>query len=121
VLVDGDTAMVIDWTDAALGDRHGDVARTNLLLHFGAALATSSRAAKIALGTAQGWLATRYLHTYKQSVPIDAERLRRWEAVHLLHGWAQIAEVHQRGGAQADRVPIELLAWIRKRFESAMT
>ncbi len=25
VLVDADTSMVIDWTDAALGDRHGDV------------------------------------------------------------------------------------------------
>ena len=120
VLVDADRAMVIDWTDAALGDRHGDVARTNLLFHFGAALATSNRAAQLALGAAQGWLARRFLATYKRSVPIDDERLRRWEAVHLLHGWAQIAEVHERGGAQADRVPIELLAWIKKRFESAI-
>ncbi len=29
VLVDGDVASVIDWSDAGIGDRHGDVARTD--------------------------------------------------------------------------------------------
>ena len=121
VLVDGDTSMVIDWTDAALGDRHGDVARTSLLFYFGAALATSNRAAKAALGGAQGWLSKRYLRTYRRSAPIDPDRLRRWEAVHLLHGWAQILEAHDRGGELAGRVPLELITWIEKRFESALT
>ena len=120
VLVDGDTSMVIDWTDAALGDRHGDVARTSLLFYFGAALATSNRAAKAALGGAQGWLSKRYLRAYRRSAPIDPDRVRRWEAVHLLHGWAQILEAHDRGGELADRVPLELVAWIENRFESAM-
>ena len=36
VMVDGEQATVIDWTDAALGDRHGDVARTYLLFHVAA-------------------------------------------------------------------------------------
>ncbi len=121
VLVDGDTSMVIDWTDAALGDRHGDVARTSLLFYFGAALATSNRAAKAALGGAQGWLSKRYLRTYRRSAPIDPERIKRWEAVHLLHGWAQILEAHDRGGELAARVPLDLLPWIRTRFEAALT
>ena len=111
--------MVIDWTDAALGDRHGDVARTRLLFHFGAALATSNRAAKALVGASQGWLSKRFLNAYRRR-PLDAERLRKWEAVHLLHGWAQVVEAHDRGGELADRVPLELLAWIENRFESAM-
>ena len=66
VLVDGDTSMVIDWTDAALGDRHGDVARTSLLFYFGAALATSNRAAKAVLGgVARLARRRRYLGAYR--------------------------------------------------------
>ena len=99
VLVDGDTSMVVDWTDAALGDRHGDVARTSLLFHFGAALATSNRAAKAAMGASQGLLSRRFLRAYTRWVPLDAGRLRKWEAVHLLHGWAQVVEANDQGGA----------------------
>jgi len=53
-------------------------------------------------------------------VPLDAERLRKWEAVHLLHGWAQVVEAHDAGGQLAERVPLELLTWIRQRFEAAL-
>ena len=114
--------MVIDWTDAALGDRHGDVARTHLLFHFGAALATSNRAAKALVGASQGWLSKRFLNAYQRVVPLDAERLRKWEAVHLLHGWAQVVEAHDAGGQLADRVPFELYPpWIRERFELGAT
>jgi aminoglycoside phosphotransferase (APT) family kinase protein len=120
VLVDGDESMVIDWTDAALGDRHGDVARTQLLFRLAAVLATSNRAAKALVGASQGWLSKRFLNAYQRVVPLDAERLRKWEAVHLLHGWAQIVEAHDAGGELADRVPIELIPWIRERFESAL-
>jgi aminoglycoside phosphotransferase (APT) family kinase protein len=120
VLVDGDESMVVDWTDAALGDRHGDVARTHLLFHFGAALATSNRAAKALMGASQGWLSKRFLTAYQRAVPLDAERLRKWEAVHLLHGWAQVVEAHDAGGQLAERVPLELLTWIRQRFEAAL-
>ena len=119
VLVDRDESMVIDWTDAALGDRHGDVARTHLLsLRRGAGdLKPCGEGVGWCIA---GWLSKRFLNAYQRDVPLDAERLRKWEAVHLLHGWAQVVEAHDAGGALADRVPFELLAWIRERFEAAL-
>jgi aminoglycoside phosphotransferase (APT) family kinase protein len=41
VLNDGGSATVIDWTDAGLGDRHGDLARTLLLFDMAAIAATN--------------------------------------------------------------------------------
>ncbi len=76
--------------------------------------------AKALVGASQGWLSKRFLNGYQRVVPLDAERLRKWEAVHLLHGWAQIVEAHDAGGELADRVPFELIPWIRERFESAL-
>ena len=50
VMVDGERASVIDWTDAGLGPREADVARTSLLFHI-AAIAARQRGGA---GGAQG-------------------------------------------------------------------
>ena len=120
VLVAGRTATVIDWTDAALGDRHGDVARTACSSTSGLPAPRRTEPRRPRLGGPQGWPSKRYLRTYRRSAPIDPVRIRRWEAVHLLHGWAQILEAHDRGGELADRVPLDLSTWVRTRFEAAL-
>jgi aminoglycoside phosphotransferase (APT) family kinase protein len=119
VMVAGEQATVIDWTDAGLGDRHGDVARTYLLFHV-AAIAASTRVEKAVLKASHGWLARRYRRAYERVQPLDPERLRHWEALHLLHGWAQVLDVHRDGSRAAARVPIELVTWLRVQFERAV-
>ena len=119
VMVDGDQTTVIDWTDAALGDRHGDVARTYLLFHV-AAIAATTRVEKTVLKASHGWLAGRYRGAYERVHPLDPERLRHWEALHLLHGWAQVVDAHREGSRAASRVPLDLATWLRARFEWAV-
>jgi aminoglycoside phosphotransferase (APT) family kinase protein len=119
VMVAGEEMTVIDWTDAGLGDRHGDVARTYLLFHV-AAIAATTRVEKTVLKASHGWLARRYRRAYELVHPLDPQRLRHWEALHLLHGWAQVVDAHREGSSAADRVPIELVTWLRAQFEQAV-
>jgi aminoglycoside phosphotransferase (APT) family kinase protein len=115
VLVDGAHASVIDWTDAGMGDRHGDVARTALLFRV-AAVAAGSRAERAGLGAVAPLLARRYLRSYAARLPLDAARLRLWEPVHLLHGWAQL----EAGDERSQRAAPGLRPWLRQRFEQRM-
>ncbi len=68
-----------------------------------------------------GWLAGRYRGAYERVHPLDPERLRHWEALHLLHGWAQVVDAHREGSAAASRAPLDLVTWLRARFEEAVT
>lgn len=122
VMVDGSRAAVIDWTDAGLGPREADVARTALLFHV-AALAAESRAERIALSAVGPRLAGRYLRAYRAGASIDDQQLRRWDALHALHGWAQVEMLHagafegssSSAGNEA-RIPRALGTWLRNRF-----
>ena len=117
------TTTVIDWTDVALGDPHGDVARTALLFEV-ARVATSAPLERAALGATGGWMRTTYLDRYRARRPLDDERLRRWQAVHALHGWGQVLALHAGlfgdGNAAAANVPPELAPWLRDRFELSL-
>jgi aminoglycoside phosphotransferase (APT) family kinase protein len=127
VVVDrvGDT--VIDWTDAGVGDRHGDVARTLLLFDL-ASIAVSQPLEKRVLAAAGPWLGRAYGHAYAQQLPLDAARIALWKPVHLLHGWTQAASLHSgrfdagRAGDddRRDRVPAAMIGELRRRFEQAM-
>jgi aminoglycoside phosphotransferase (APT) family kinase protein len=127
VMVDGTSASVIDWSDAGLGQREGDVARTALLFEV-AAIAAGTRVERWVLGAAGPRLSRRHLRAYGRQAPLDRERLRRWEALHALHGWAQIAMLHagafdgdsSSSGDEA-RVPLALADWLRARFEATVT
>jgi aminoglycoside phosphotransferase (APT) family kinase protein len=128
VLVDGDDAMVIDWTDAGIGDRHGDIARTLLLFEL-AAIAANGALERRILTIVGPLLARFYRRGYERVLPIDAARLRLWIPVHLLHGWSQVRALHagllERGDGsddgRTDRVPPDLLADLQLRFDRAVT
>jgi aminoglycoside phosphotransferase (APT) family kinase protein len=124
VVVDGDEASVIDWTDAGLGPREADVSRTLLLFHM-AAIAASSALERIALKVAGPGLARRYRRTYEAGSPLDPVLLRRWEALHALHGWSQVVMLHSGGfegqtSADAGQIPPEVGDFLRSRFEAAL-
>lgn len=127
VVVDGDRAAVIDWTDAGMGPPEADVARTLLLFQVASIAATGS-VERIALKLAGPRMRGRYRRTYEHSRPLDERRLLVWEALHALHGWAQILTLHAGGfdgesssaGNEAN-VPIDVGEWLRTRFEDAVT
>ncbi len=92
VLVADRTATVIDWTDSALGDRHGDVARTAWLLRTGGGPPAPDPVKRAAMSLALGRLADRYLRAQQRAQPLDPVRVRQWEALHILHAWASATE-----------------------------
>ena len=126
VVVDGDRAAVIDWTDAGMGPREADVARTNLLFRVASIAATGS-VERLALRLAGPRLQGRYRRAYERRHPLDRRRMLVWEALHALHGWAQVATLHAGGfdgesssAGEPARAPIELAGWLRGRFEAAL-
>ena len=124
VMVDGASCAVIDWTDAGLGPREADVARTLLLFHV-AAIAAGSSVERIALRAIGPWLARRYGRTYEEGAALDPDRMRAWEGLHALHGWSQVVTLHAGGfedasSSDAGRVPPGLIDYLRGRFEAAL-
>jgi aminoglycoside phosphotransferase (APT) family kinase protein len=124
VLVDGDRTSVIDWTDAGLGPREADVARTALLFHV-AAIAATSAIERAALRIAGPRLSRRYLRTYGAGAPLDPERLRLWEVLHAVHGWAQVEMLHAGGfdgssSAEAAQIPRSVATFLQGRIEQAL-
>jgi aminoglycoside phosphotransferase (APT) family kinase protein len=118
VMVDGRTGCVLDWTDAGLGDRHGDVARTQLLFRV-ASVAASSATERAVLKVAGPPLAAAYLRRYARQLPLDRDRVRAWEAVHLVHGWAQVKALHAGvigRDRERERVPPALAPWLHRRL-----
>ena len=75
VMVDGERASVIDWTDAGLGPREADVARTALIFHI-AAVAANSAVERAVLKVAGPRLSRRYLRTYEAGSRLDPARMR---------------------------------------------
>ena len=124
VVVDGDEASVIDWTDAGLGPREADVSRTLLLFSI-ASIAASTRLERVALRLAGPRLARRFRATYEAGVTLDPERMRAWTALHALHGWSQVVMLHAGGfdgqsSADEGRIPLEVGTYLRGRFEQAL-
>lgn len=126
VVVDGDHAAVIDWTDAGLGPREADVARTLLLFRV-ASIAASNAGERIALKLAGPSLVGRYRHGYERHQQLDRRRMLVWEAIHALHGWSQVLTLHAGGfdgasssAGEAARAPVEVGEWLRDRFELAL-
>lgn len=126
VLVDGRDAQVIDWTDAGLGDRHGDVARLLTLLRALPAGAPG-RAGTALMRVVAPSVSRGYLRAYARTAaaaglpPLDEARLRLWEPVQLVHDWARAAvEVRSAvAGAGPGRRPVDpgVVGWLRRRFD----
>jgi aminoglycoside phosphotransferase (APT) family kinase protein len=125
VMVDGGGgASVIDWTDAGLGPREADVARTSLLFHV-AAIAADRAVERAALRFAGPRLARRYLSTYRRGAPLDEGRLRLWEVLHGVHGWAQVEMLHAGGfdgatSAQAGQIPASVGTFLQDRVQRTL-
>jgi len=122
VLVQGRRLAVIDWTDAGIGDPHGDVARTLLLFRV-IGTAAPSAAERAVLGGIGPLLARRYLATYRRRQPLDEDRLRLWEPVHLLQLWAQaLADKHEIFGPSLAGVRFRhgLASILHERLQAAL-
>ena len=118
----GDQLSIIDWSDAALGDRHADVSRTVLLLNL-AAIAASNRVERAALGVTGPLLSRSYRRAYTAFAPVSVERLDLWSPVHLLHMWGQAIAAHAGllGGADlTGRLPEQMVVDLERRFHSAL-
>ena len=121
VIVDGEAATVIDWTDAGLGDPMGDVARTALLLRV-AGVATTAPALRTALRSTAPALSGMYLRAYRQIAPFDPTRFRLWTTLHLLHGWAQVCALHAGlvgSASERTQIPKALAPWLERRHHRA--
>ncbi len=83
---EGRPLVVLDWTDAAVGDYHADLGMSLMLLECAPPddLSTWDRlAAQTGRLVFQAW----YLHVYRQFLPVDETRLRyyrAWAAFHRL-------------------------------------
>ena len=121
-IASGDHMAIIDWSDAALGDRHADVSRTVLLLDL-AAIAASNRVERTALGVAGPMLSRSYRRAYTASAAVDPERLALWIPVHLLHMWSQAIAAHAGllgGNDLAERLPEQMVNDLEHRFRGAL-
>jgi aminoglycoside phosphotransferase (APT) family kinase protein len=122
VLVDDDRTSVVDWTDAGIGDRHADIARTAWLFRL-ASVAAPRPSERAVLRSIAPVLARRYLASYRFHRSFDPDRLRLWMPLHLLHAWAMaIADESELvGPSRAGReFRPGLSAWARAQFTSSI-
>ncbi len=128
IVVDDEGGLVvIDWSGAALGDRHHDVAATLVLIRTAPSEPRSLLERAItAAGRTVG--VRRYLNRYRKQLPLDAERLRYWEALQAFEWLVRISAMVSLGsagfGLRADtgaRIPpgqldrVERYFWKRTR------
>jgi aminoglycoside phosphotransferase (APT) family kinase protein len=116
--------VVIDWTDAAVGDHHFDVARTLALFRV-ASIAAGSAVERVALRIAGPGLVRTYRRAYERSFPLDADRLAYWTAAHYLYGWWQIRQLHDGAfgtvpRAATEAVPLAVADRVLARAEHAV-
>jgi aminoglycoside phosphotransferase (APT) family kinase protein len=118
LLIDTTTFSVIDWTDAGIGDRHDDIARTAWLFHF-AAVAARHRKQRLVLRALAPALSRAYLSSYRRDLPVDAARLRLWMPLQLLQVWARAVADEQElfGPSHAGHdLRAGLATWAQKQF-----
>jgi aminoglycoside phosphotransferase (APT) family kinase protein len=118
--------VVLDWSDAALGDRHHDVARTVTLLSF-AYIAAQSTFERVLLRTVSGLLRSWYFRPYNRALPVDCRRLHYWEAFHAFRGLLQLYELDfdrpETLGSNPEavrRLPRSIRHDVRRYFERRM-
>ena len=115
LLLDAATVWVIDWTDAGIGDRHGDIARTEWTFRF-AAVAITGETGR-AVNQAFTAMSRDYLPSYRRELSIDAARLRLWMPLQHLHAWA-MAVAGQQGffGPSHPGNDPRIAAWAEEQF-----
>jgi aminoglycoside phosphotransferase (APT) family kinase protein len=123
LVADDGAPAVLDWSNATVGDRHHDVART-LVLFWVLPIVAQGGAERILLRLSRGFLAARYLNVYRRLLPVDPARLRYWQALQAFDGWRLVADLKNPQSetfaeARADSVqqlPASLLPELRDYF-----
>jgi aminoglycoside phosphotransferase (APT) family kinase protein len=101
ILVDSEWNLcLVDWSDADLSGRHCDIGRTTALFWLAPPLARSP-IERLALRASRRYLLSAYLAAYTRKFPVDADRLRYWQALHGLRAWLQVAGLRSSGRARA--------------------
>ncbi|HEY5625085.1 MAG TPA: phosphotransferase [Dehalococcoidia bacterium] len=98
IQAEGDRMSLLDWPDAAIGDRHSDVART-LAVFWLAAPLEKSLAGRTVLGALRRYIVPLYLREYRRHLPLDDRRLRYWGALHAFAEWVLISVMQHAGEA----------------------
>jgi aminoglycoside phosphotransferase (APT) family kinase protein len=102
VLVGPRGPVVIDWSNAAIGDPNGDVALAYLLLTGGDA--PGPRATKALLGAMRGIVARRFLSHFDLAAVADAAgRAATWKARDANMSPAEVATMHDAAARLAKR------------------
>ena len=90
IMVDGEERVtVLDWPMSALGDRHSDIASTVVLLRT-APIDPPRLIERLLARFGRGIFVWLYLRRYRRHLPIDAERLRYWEAFRAFVWWVEL-------------------------------
>jgi aminoglycoside phosphotransferase (APT) family kinase protein len=115
LLLDAGTVWVIDWTDAGIGDRHGDIARTQWLFRFAAVALNGETGGGVSQALTA--LSRDYLPSYRREVPVDAARLRLWMPLQHLDAWA-VAVAGQQGffGPSHPGNDSRIATWAEEQF-----
>ncbi len=82
---------VLDWSEADLGDRHADIAKTLVLIES-APVELDKIRDKVATAVGKALLAHWYLEAYRKILPVDEHRLRyylAWAAFGRLCAWGK--------------------------------
>lgn len=98
VLAQRTQLTLLDWSDADIGDRHSDVART-LGVFKGAEFMERGPIGRTAPGLLRRYIVSNYLRDYVTHFPLDARRLRYWEALHALSELVIVETMDREGEA----------------------
>jgi hypothetical protein len=113
--------VTTNWCGAVLAEPEFDVAYTLVAL-WSAPFFAKNRAERTAIKMIRNTLVTTYKQGYVDVHPLDPERVRFWEAFHVLRGVARLAGGYDGNGspfAPPDRgtLPTELAAELPRRFQ----
>jgi aminoglycoside phosphotransferase (APT) family kinase protein len=122
ILVDDNGSLsLLDWSDAALGDRHCDLARTMAIFHMAPLLVTGVES--LVLRALRPHILRTYRRAYESRLPVEVGRLRYWQAFHAAQGIAQVVIAQHPRSADAGvrqdiALPPRLLPELQRYFES---
>lgn len=123
LLANGERLTLLDWSDAAIGDRHCDVARTLAVFRLAPPL-ESNALLRTVLSILSRYIVPAYEAEYRKRLPLESRRLRYWQALHAFVAWLQIAVMRSAGedaiGARPgtlDRIPGSLEPALRSYFD----
>jgi aminoglycoside phosphotransferase (APT) family kinase protein len=78
VLINGDDATIIDWTNACVGNPVGDFARTSLILQLGAPLPSFSLWTRITIHIGRGLFHRSYTRRYRRMSRLNPRDVLPW-------------------------------------------